>query len=464
MALKLSKIVEEISKCMEDFSEKQTHLIREALDLLKSGNVNQCNKQGQTALHLIARTDENLITNSGGLTSGFFNILTEYLVENIVDINKEDQMGNTPLHYAFHHTEPQVCVVGYILKGKPGFYIQNIYGMSPLDYLLQPPSAKIYHLEELLPHIQKAGLPLDSSIYGTPLIFIVMCRLQAGFLSLLDKYEDAFLSARDSEGRSCFRFALEKNLGGPEELINILSLSDLSDHLTTESNIHGVSNLHALMIAVCNFALYAETEEEVKEKVKQFENLAKVMIEKGADMSATDVNGMTPLHTIWHYASLHYLPYQTIKPFSDFLESKSSLHSLQTKDKFGFTFQEYRQMCKETYDKIPALLHKVGKNVNPTKNNPFKYILLEEYGNRKKIQTIVNGILEDRVLGPLFVEQKEENEAIRKTVNDFVNRLCGKIGALNPGFTCTPRLAGSSGAGTKTSRLDEFDYQLNLTK
>lgn len=118
--------------------------------------VNVCDYWGRNALHQVCYSgDHNLPV---GTSPEVREMIAEYLINNGINFQAQDDDGNAPLHYACKKN--RVELVKLLLKNFANVNIKNNQGMTPLHVICRQHHTNYESREELVKVLVKAGADL----------------------------------------------------------------------------------------------------------------------------------------------------------------------------------------------------------------------------------------------------------------------------------------------------------------
>ncbi|KAK5644313.1 hypothetical protein RI129_005613 [Pyrocoelia pectoralis] len=247
-------------------------------------SVNQVNNDGDTALIVaircgIASTIHYLLSNGAdvNVTDGSgasclhhavtFPTLIEDLLKLGLDINKEDNNGNTPLMVAIERQSD--LMIKLLITNGADIFTENKSGFSPIHYAAQ------YALDDLLNELISKGADINKRTHagGTPLSLHIQhwYTRRSTTKILLDKGADVSI-VDNQTGNSLLHFAAEK---GNDDILEVL--------LSTSMDINSRNN---------------EGDTPLHLSIKRgYTSAAELILTKGADPNIADGRNNTCLHS-----------------------------------------------------------------------------------------------------------------------------------------------------------------------
>lgn len=229
--------------------------------LLKLGaDPNLKDEQGRTALHVVSGAQPDLI---------------DLLALNKANPNERDVNGNTPLHM-FLDKAP---MVERLLKNGADPNVKNDYGVSPYQMMLEEERISQYPkvVQQMLDY--KADIGAANQLGETVLHLAARLEMPETFNSVIGSCE---LKVKDMNGNNVLHA-----LARTQNVSMMLRVIDRAPELLGEPNIHGRTPLGELV---------RRADRQPYRIDEKFIAAARVMINAGADPSATDENGRTLLH------------------------------------------------------------------------------------------------------------------------------------------------------------------------
>lgn len=246
--------------------------------LLKLGaKPNEKDEQGRTPLHVVATAQPDII---------------DLLVQHGAKPDEKDINGNTPLHTFLD----KAVMVEKLLKNGADPNVKNDFGVSPYQLMLEEERIAQYPkvLQQMLTF--KADIGAANHLGETVLHMAARLEMPETFDSVIDTCE---LKVKDANGNNVLHA-----LARTQNVSMILKAIEKAPELLHDENINGRTPLGELVRRADRLPY------KIDEK---FVAAARVMINAGADPSATDEYGRT---------MLHYAVAQDKQAFIDYLMTK----------------------------------------------------------------------------------------------------------------------------------------------
>ncbi|MDR3001909.1 MAG: ankyrin repeat domain-containing protein [Fibromonadaceae bacterium] len=220
----------------------------------KGVDVNTQDEYGQTALH-VAVSNESLE-------------VVKFLVSKGSNVNMEEADGKTPLHLAATYNN-NVEVAKILISNGAKVNATNKWGYTPLH---NAATGESIELVRFLVLEGKADVEArDEQNGGTPLRTLVSNGKSIEIIKFLVSEGKANVNAKDNGGTAPLQAAI---MNGNIEFTKILITAGADVNVKCDKGLTSLS-----------FAIYAENVE-----------LTKILVDAGADVNARDNNGITPLH------------------------------------------------------------------------------------------------------------------------------------------------------------------------
>lgn len=255
--------------------QAQETFVRTLLKLGADPNIGD--EQGRTCLHVVSTAQPDII---------------DLLVQNKADPNKRDINGNTPLHVYLDKS----VMVERLLKNGASPNVKNDYGVSPYQMMLEEERITQYPkvVQQMLDY--KADIEAANQLGETVLHLAARLEMPETFNNVVDNCE---LKVKDANGNNVLHA-----LARTQNVSMMMKVIAKAPELLNDANIHGRTPLSELV---------RRADRQPYRIDEKFIAAARVMINAGANPSATDEKGRT---------LLHYAVAQDKQSFIEYLMSK----------------------------------------------------------------------------------------------------------------------------------------------
>ncbi len=255
--------------------QAQETFVRTLLKLGADPNIKD--EQGKTALHVVSTAQPDII---------------DLLVAGKARLDEKDIHGNTPLHSFLD----KAAMVEKLLKNGADPNVKNDFGVSPYMMMLEEERIAQYPkvLQQMLAF--KADIGAANTLGETVLHMAARLEMADTFDKVIDNCE---LKVMDANGNNVLHA-----LARTQNVSMILKVISKAPELLQEENIHGRTPLGELV---------RRADRQPYRIDDKFVAAARVMINSGAEPSATDEYGRT---------LLHYAVAQDKQAFVEFLMAK----------------------------------------------------------------------------------------------------------------------------------------------
>ncbi|XP_023313610.1 tankyrase-like [Trichogramma pretiosum] len=360
--------------------------VEAAQALVRAGaDPNFANATGMTALHIICQRAK------GPFDLAMLKTLLELTHDKYrpVQVNARDEFGKTPLHYAVEQLDEKLFEI--LLKNEADSHLSDYEGLTPLHIIFKTPRRQYSRTFKnmLLAIFKKISSPeqinAQDKLGKTPLHYALE-QQQAEFFEILVE-NGANPNSADFEGLTSLHIIIKQNWGSKNYESFTNKFFDISRAKGQPVQIDardkkGQTPLH-----------YAV--------VKRNEQIVKWLLEKGADATLADTEGLTPLHITCDSLVAHYILQISSK--------KQQKVQVNAQDKLGRTPLHYA-VCTDRRNYVTMLLAK-GADPNSADSEgvtPLHIICQKKY--------------DDGMAEFFFEICKQINRTVQVNVRDMLGR------------------------------------------